>query len=108
MRSDRPSDSKKGGVFIYSNEHIPLIFLICIYRSSIQTPDEFLKFSTHFDIFLNNITDELPLCLIFTGDIMLVALGNGRMISPTLKVRNWTPLYYQLDIIKLQRSLQML
>ena len=91
IRSDHPSDSKKRGVFIYYTEHIPLIlrddintldnfqvreicsqnekcFLTYIYRSRSQNQDEFKNFCTNFDILLNNINDELPLCLIVTGD----------------------------------------
>ena len=91
IRSDHPSDSKKGGVYIYYKEHIPLIlrddintldnclvteirsqnekcFLTCIYRSLSQNQNEFKNFCTNFDILLNNINDELPLCSIVTGD----------------------------------------
>ena len=73
--SDHPSDSKKAGVYIYYNEHIPLIlqddintldncvvteicsqnekcFLICIYRSPNQSQNEFKNFCTNFDILL--------------------------------------------------------
>ena len=68
IRSDPPSDSKRGGVYIYYKEHIPLIkrddlrtldnclvteirsqnekcFLTCIYRSPSQSPDEFENFA---------------------------------------------------------------
>ena len=91
IRSDHPSDSKKGGVCIYYKEHIPLIlrddintldnclvteirsqnekcFLTCIYRSPSQNQDEFKNFCTNFDVLLNNIIDEIPLCSIVTGD----------------------------------------
>ena len=91
IRSDDPSDSKKGGVCIYYKEHIPLIkrddintlenclvteirsqnekcFLSCIYRSPSQNRDEFENFRTNFDILLNNINDEVPLCSIVTED----------------------------------------
>ena len=80
-----------GGVCIYYKEHIPLIlrddintldncmvteirsqnekcFLTCIYRSPSQNHDEFKIFYTNFDILLNNINGELPLCSIVTGD----------------------------------------
>ena len=88
-------DSKKGGVCVYYREHIPLIlqdginildkclvteilsqnekcFLTRIYCSPSENRDEFENFCTNFDILLNNINDELPLCLIVTGDF------NGR------------------------------
>ena len=98
IRSDHPSDSKKGEVCIksklvkiYYKEHIPLIlrddvntldnflvteyrsqnekcFLTCIYRSPSQNQDEFKDFCTSFDILLNNINDKFPLCSIVTGD----------------------------------------
>ena len=88
IRSDHPSDSKKGGGCIYYKEHISLIlrddintldncmvteirsqngkcFLTCIYR---QNQDEFKNFCTNFDIRLNNKNDKLPLCSIVTDD----------------------------------------
>ena len=91
IRSDHPSDSKKGGVCIYYKEHIPLIlrddintlgnslvaeilsqnekcFLTCIYHSPSQNQDEFKNICTNFDILLNNMNDELPLCSIVTDD----------------------------------------
>ena len=72
IRSDRPS-------------HIPLIkgedictldnclvteirskgennFLTCIYRSPSQSHDEFENFCVNFNLFLNNINDEVPIC----------------------------------------------
>ena len=44
---------------------------------------------------------KLPLCSIVTGDLMLVAQGGGKMISPTFKVKSLTHSHYQLDRIKL-------
>ena len=43
-------------------------FLTCIYRSPSQNQDEFKNFCNNFDILLNNINDELPLCSIVTSD----------------------------------------
>ena len=43
-------------------------FLPCIHHSLCQNRDEFENFCTSFDILLNNINVELPLCLIVTGD----------------------------------------
>ena len=39
MRSDHPSDSKRGGVFIYYKDHIPLIKRddICILNNGLVT-----------------------------------------------------------------------
>ena len=91
IRSDHPSDSKKGGVCIYYKEHITLIrrddlctldnclvteirsqnekcFLTCAYRSPSQSEEEFEIFCTKFDILLSQINDEFPLCSIVTGD----------------------------------------
>ena len=91
IRSDYPSDSKRGGVCIYYKEHIPLVkrdhicaldhclvrkicsqnekcFLTCIYRSPSQNHDEFQNFCTKFDTLLNNINDEFPICSTVTGD----------------------------------------
>ena len=91
IRSDHPSDSKKGGVCIYYKEHISLIkrddictldnclvteirsqnekcFLTCLYRSPSQSHDEFENFCIKFDILLSQINDELPICSVVTGD----------------------------------------
>ena len=91
IRSDHPSDSKKGGVCIYSKYHIPLVkrhdictlenclvtetrsqngkcFLTCIYRSPSENHDEFQNFYAKFDTLLNNINDEFPICSVVTGD----------------------------------------
>ena len=43
-------------------------FVTCTYRSLSQNQDEFKNFCTNFDILLNNINDEILLCLIVTGD----------------------------------------
>ena len=91
IRSDHPSDFKKGGVCIYCKEHLPLIkrddictldnclvteirspnekcFLNCLYRSPSQNQDEFENFCTKFDVLLSQINDELPICSVVTGD----------------------------------------
>ena len=66
IRSDHPSDWKKGGICIYYKEHIPLIrrddlctldncskkkkcFLTCAYHSPNQSQEEFEIFGTKFD-----------------------------------------------------------
>ena len=92
IRSNHPSDSKKGGVCIYYKEHIPLIkqddictlnnclfteiqfqnekcFLTCLNCSPSQIQDEFENFSTKFNILLSQINDELSIYLIVTGDV---------------------------------------
>ena len=48
------------------NENV--FFVTSIYRSPSQNQDEFKDFYTNFDILLNNINDELPLCSIVIGD----------------------------------------
>ena len=91
IRSDHPSDSKKGGVCIYYKEHMSRIkqditctldncsvteirsqnekcFLTCSYRSPGQYQDDFENVCTNFDILLSKVNDELPICLIVTSD----------------------------------------
>ena len=91
IRSDHPSDSKRGGVCIYYKEHIPLIkrddlytldnclvteirsqnekcFFSCIYRSPSQNRDEFENFCLKFDLLLKKINTEFPLCSVIRGD----------------------------------------
>ena len=91
IRSDHPSDSKRGGVCIYYKEHIPFVkrddtctldnclvteirsqnercFLTCIYRSLSQNHEEFQNFCAKLDTLLNNINDEFPICSVVTGD----------------------------------------
>ena len=76
IRSDHPSNSKRGGVCVYYKEHIPLIkqddictldnclvteihsqsekcFLTCIYRSPSQNNEEFENFCINFDLLLS-------------------------------------------------------
>ena len=89
IRSDHPSDSKRGGVCIYYKEHIPLIkrddictldnclvteirsqsakcFLTCIYRFPSQNNEEFENFCANSDLLLSNIKEEIPICSIIT------------------------------------------
>ena len=89
IRSDHPSDSKRGGVCIYYKEHIPLIkrddictldnclvteirsqsakcFLTCIYRFPSQNNEEFENFCANFDLLLSNIKEEIPIRSIIT------------------------------------------
>ena len=91
IRSDHPSDSKRGGVRIYYKEHIALVksddictldnclvtkihsqnekcFSACIYCSPSQNHDEFQNFCAKFDTLLNNLNDEFPICSVVTGD----------------------------------------
>ena len=91
IRSDHPSDSKRGEVCIYYKEHIPLLkredictldnglvteirskgekyFLTCIYRFPSQSHNEFENVCVNFDLLLNKMNDEFPICSIVTGD----------------------------------------
>ena len=91
IRSDHPSDSKKGGVCIYYQERMSLIkcddictqdnclvtdirfqnekcFLACLYHSPSQSYHEFENFCIKFGILLSQINDELPNCSVVTDD----------------------------------------
>ena len=43
-------------------------FLTCIYRFPSQSHENFENFCINFDLLLNNINDEFPICSIFTGE----------------------------------------
>ena len=44
------------------------VFLLVFTVPQVKVRDEFKNFCTNFDILLNNINDELPICSIVTGD----------------------------------------
>ena len=44
------------------------VFLLVFTIPQVKIRDEFKNFCTNFDILLNNINDELPICSIVTGD----------------------------------------
>ena len=90
IRSDHPSDTKRGGVCIYYKEHLPFVrrddikildeclvgeikiknkncFITCIYRSPNQTADEVDIFLSGFEQTCSNIALESPLCSFITG-----------------------------------------
>ena len=88
IRSDHPSDPKKGGVCIYSKEHIPLIkhddifgncllteicfqnekcFVNCIYHNEFNS-DEFQNLCVNFHTLLNDVNNEFPICSVVTGN----------------------------------------
>ena len=92
IRSEHPSDSKKGGVCVYYKEYIPLVrrddlcalsnslvteihlenkkcFLACLYQSFSQTQHEFENFCTNLDTLMDHINNELPICSVITGDL---------------------------------------
>ena len=89
IRSDNPSDSKKGGVCVYYKGHIYLVrrddlctlsnclitkiylanekcFLTCLYRSLSQTQHKFENFSTNLDTLMDYINNELPICSVIS------------------------------------------
>ena len=91
LRAAHPNDIKRGGVFIYSKESLPLIrrnyltnikdcivteinvnnekcFITCLYRSPSQSHDELERFCANFDLLLSNINDLHPTCSIVLGD----------------------------------------
>ena len=91
MRPDHPSNTNRGGVFIYYKHHLPIInrndlcqlheflvtelrigkkkyFFTCLYRSPSQTSEEFDDFWTDLNLFLSNINDLNPACSVITGD----------------------------------------
>ena len=91
MRSDHPSDTKRGGVAIYYKEHLPLkrrvdleninecivcevkvnrykCFITCLYRSPSQLIEDFDELCTAFEDTLSKINLETPLCSVVLGD----------------------------------------
>ena len=91
IRSDHPSNTKRGGVCIYYKEHLPFIrrndinaldecivgeirvdnskcFITCVYRSPSQTEDETNNFLSKFDQMCCSIARESPVCSIAIGD----------------------------------------
>lgn len=92
IRSDHPSDTKRGGVCIYYKENLPFVrrddiscleecivgeirvkkskcFVTCIYRSPNQTADETDIFLSKFDQICSSIALELPICSFVIGDL---------------------------------------
>ena len=92
IRSDDPSGLKKGGVYIYYQEHIPLIrrddlgslsncseteirlenehfFLTCLYQSPSQNQHEFENFYANLDtLIMDHINNEFPTWSVVSGD----------------------------------------
>ena len=86
---DHPSNSKRGGVYLYFKEHLPLIrrndlsiLQECLvsgiiadnekcfftYRSPSQNHEELEDFSSNLDLLLSNINDNHPTCSVRIGD----------------------------------------
>ena len=91
IRSDHPSDTKRGGVCMFYKEHLPLVnrtdlsfvneclvgeinyknskcFVSCFYRSPSQTEDEFDDFISGFERTCSSIALEAPLSSFILGD----------------------------------------
>ena len=90
IRSDHPSDHKRGGVAIYHKDYLPIkicdilfldecllleiifdkkkCFLISLYRSPSQSSDEFNDFSAKFDKLLDNVFNQNPQLVFVVGD----------------------------------------
>ena len=92
VRSDHPSDTKRGGVCIYYKEHLPFVrrdditflnecivgeikiknkkcFVTCVYRSPSQTAEETDIFLSTFEQTCSSIALESPLSILVTGDM---------------------------------------
>ena len=92
IRSDHPSNTKRGGVCLYYKEHIPFIrrdditsldecivgevkvkrskcFVTCLYRSPNQTADETDAFLSGIDQTWSSIAMESPTCSLVLGDM---------------------------------------
>ena len=90
-RSDRPSNSKTGGVFMFFREGLPIKrrpdlellqelsvteliisrqknFLINLYCSPSQTSEQYENFVDRLQVMINQVRGERPCCIILTGD----------------------------------------
>ena len=91
IRSDHPSNTKRGGVCMFYKEHLPFVnrtdltfvdeclvgeinyknskcFVSCFYRSPSQTEDEFDNFISGFERTCSGIALETPLSSFILGD----------------------------------------
>ena len=91
LRIDHPNKIKRGGVWMYFKESLPLIrqsdlsnmkecflteinvnnekcFFTCLYRSQSQSHEELERFCSSLDSLLSNINDQHPACSIVIGD----------------------------------------
>ena len=90
IRSDHPSNSKRGGVCIYYKNFLPLKVcdislldecikselkmgdkfcrFVALYRSPSQTQDDFLFFSQNFGLTLEKLSENNPYLLVAIGD----------------------------------------
>ena len=129
IRSDHPSDSKKGGVCVYYKEHIPLVrrddlctlsnclvteirlenekcFLPCFYQSPSQTHE---NFCTNLDTLMDHINNELPICSVITGDLNdRCSRWCNKDVTNLVGHKMDTLTHHQLDINKLSANLPIL
>ena len=90
IRADHPNNIKRGGVFIYYKESLPVrvisipyfnealllemsynnkkVMVSVIYRSPSQTNDEFDTFLSNFQMLLNDINNRKPSLSVVTGE----------------------------------------
>ena len=84
MRSDHPSNTKRGGMCMFYKDYLPitrrndlcvlsecianLFFFTCSNRSPSQTQDKFEKYCLNFHLTLSNVNDASPFCSIVIRD----------------------------------------
>ena len=126
IRSDHPSNTKRGGVCIYYKDHLPFVrrnditvldecivgeirvknskcFVTCIYRSPSQTADETNIFLTGFDQICSSIARESPMCSFVIGDLNAKCSNwwtEGRNNVCGLELHNMSTLLGYSQIIK--------
>ena len=92
IRSDHPSNTKRGGVCIFYKENLPFVrridigyldecivgeikvknskcFVTCVYRSPSQTPDEIDHYLSCFEQVCSSLASESPFCSVIIGDL---------------------------------------
>ena len=82
VRSDHPSNTKRGGVCLYYKNNLPLnecltlelavvdktCNLVVLYRSPSQSQDEFETFSNNFEMTLDILAQKNPFLMTTIGD----------------------------------------
>ena len=75
IRADHPDNIKRGGVYIYYKESLPVQVIslpyfkeALLYRSPSQNNDEFDPFLSHSQKLLNDINNRKPSLSVVTGD----------------------------------------
>ena len=97
---DHPSNTKKGGAFIYYKDFLTLIkkdditylkeflvteitvenekwFFTCLYRSPSQNCDQFSDFCKDFSVLLYNVNDHRPSCSVIVCDFNVNPIQDG-------------------------------